>query len=137
MAFFLIQVGCQLLVPYVHIEVEPIAKSGVQKWVTFLRDDHLHFANTTNNCLECHNHKLKDVVSHSMSVSEMFDKVLLFSQTSAAEYSHKSFVKEFSELSTAHDSITAVSEICSTCTAHSSERMIKQLTHCEVYHYKG
>jgi len=98
-----------------------------QKWTTFLRDDHLHFANTTNNRLECHNHKLKDVVARSMSVSEMFDKVLLFSRTNAAEYSHKSFVEEFSELSTAHDSIAGVSEICSTCTAYSSERMIEQL----------
>jgi len=45
----------------------------------------------------------------------------------AAEYSHKSFVEEFSALSTAHDSIAGVSEICSTCTAYSSERIIEQL----------
>ena len=30
-------------------------------------------------------------------------------------------------LSTAHGSITGVSEICSTCAAYSSERMIEQL----------
>ena len=63
-----------------------------EKWAKFLCDDHLHFANTTNNRLECHNNKLKDVVSRSMSVSEMFEKVLLFCQTNAAEYSHKSLV---------------------------------------------
>ena len=34
-----------------------------ERWVTFLRDNHLHFANTTNNRLEYHNHKLKDSVS--------------------------------------------------------------------------
>lgn len=27
-----------------------------EKWVTFLRDENLHFANTTNNHLERHNH---------------------------------------------------------------------------------
>lgn len=43
------------------------------KMVKFLRDKHLHFANTTNNRLECHYHKLKDVVSGSMSVSDMFE----------------------------------------------------------------
>jgi len=63
-----------------------------EKWAKFLCDDHLHFANTTNNHLECYNNKLKDVVSRSMSVSEMFEKVLLFCQTNAAEYSHKSLV---------------------------------------------
>ena len=67
-----------------------------EKWVTFLRDNHLHFANTTNNRLECHNHKLKDVVSRSMSLSDMFEKVLLFCITNAEEYTHKVFTEEFS-----------------------------------------
>ena len=66
-----------------------------EKWVTFLRDEHVHFANTTNNRLECHNHKLKDVTSRSMSIFEMFQKVLLFSRSNASEYYHKSFVEEF------------------------------------------
>ena len=34
-----------------------------EKWVTFLRDKNVHFANTTNTRLECHNHKFKGIVS--------------------------------------------------------------------------
>ena len=43
-----------------------------EKWVTFLRDENVHFANTTNNRLECHNHKLKDVTARSMSILRMY-----------------------------------------------------------------
>ena len=95
-----------------------------EKWVKFLCDDHLHFANTTNNRLECHNHKLKDVVTWSMLISDMFEKVLLFCRTNATEYSRKLFVEQFSTCSMANDSIPGVTDIYSTCTA---ERFVEQL----------
>ena len=60
-----------------------------EKWVTFLYAMSMfHFANTTNNLLECHNHKLKHVTSHSMSFSKIFQKVLLFSQSNACTHTH-------------------------------------------------
>ena len=37
-------------------------------WATFERDQHMHFANTTNIRLESHNHTLKDLISRSSSV---------------------------------------------------------------------
>ena len=98
-----------------------------EKWVKFLRDDHLRFANTTNSHLECHNHKLKDVVSRSMLISDMFEKVLLFCRTNATEYSHKLFVEQFSTSSMASDSIPGVADIYSTCTAYSAEKIVEQL----------
>ena len=98
-----------------------------EKWVKFLCDDHLHFANTTNNHLEYHNHKLKDVISWSILITDMFEKVLLFCRTNATEDSHKLFVEQFSTGSTANDSIPGVTDICSTCTAHSAERIVEQL----------
>ena len=52
-------------------------------WVSYLRDDYLHLANATNNRLECHHHKLKDLTSRSSTLSEMFDHVLTFSLTHA------------------------------------------------------
>lgn len=98
-----------------------------EQWVSFLRDQYLHFANTTNNRLECHNQKLKDVTSRSMSLSEMFKNVLLFCRTNTSEYSHKSFVEEFTSLSSAYDDVPGVSEITSSCTAYAAERIIEQL----------
>ena len=98
-----------------------------EKWVNFLRDNHLHFANTTNNRLEWHNHKLKDVVSQSMSLSDMFEKVLLFCRTNAEEYTHKAFTEEFSTHTTANDSIADMSINNATCTAYSAEKIAKQL----------
>ena len=98
-----------------------------EMWATYLRDEHLHFANTTNNRLECHNQKIKDVTARSMSISEMFDNMLLFCRTNAAEYCHKSFVEEFSSCRSASDSIPGVMEITSSCTAYSAERIVEQL----------
>ena len=49
-------------------------------WVTYLRDEYLHLANTTNNRLECHHHRLKDLISQSCMLSEMFNHILTFPQ---------------------------------------------------------
>ena len=40
-----------------------------QMWASFRRDQYLHYGNATNNCLESHNQKLKDVTSHTSSLS--------------------------------------------------------------------
>ena len=79
-----------------------------EKWVTFLRDENVHLANTTNNRLKCHNHKLKDVTARSMSLSEMFENVLLFSQCNASEYYHKSFLEQFSSFTSGDHDIPGV-----------------------------
>ena len=91
---------------------------------------------TTNNRLECHNHKLKDVTSRSISISEIFQKVLLFSQSNASEYCHKSFVEEFSSCSSADDSIPGVLEITSSCTAYSVKLVVEQLKLSQKVPYK-
>ena len=41
-------------------------------WVSYMRDEYMHLANTTNNRLESHNQKLKDLTQHSSSLCEMF-----------------------------------------------------------------
>ena len=64
-------------------------------WVTFERDKHSHYGNTTNNRLESHNQKLKDLTTRSSSLSEMFQNLLLYSHTAAAEYSQCAFQEEF------------------------------------------
>ena len=65
-------------------------------WVTYERDQYLHFANTTNNRLESHNQKLKDLTSKSSCLSELsVENILLYSRTAASEYSHQSFTEEF------------------------------------------
>ena len=64
-------------------------------WVTYERDQYLHFANTTNNRLKSHNQKLKDLTSKSSCLSELFENVLLYSRTAASKYSHQSFTEEF------------------------------------------
>ena len=107
-----------------------------EKWVTFLRDENVHFANTTNNRLECHNHKLKDVTSRSMSISEMFENVLLFCRSNASEYDHKSFVEELSSFSSADDCIPGVVDITSSCTAYSAKFVIEQLKLSQQVQYK-
>ena len=62
---------------------------------TYKMIEYLHLANTTNNCLECHHHRLKDLISQSCMLSEMFNHVLTFSSTHALEYSQKCFVESF------------------------------------------
>ena len=48
----------------------------IEMWATFKRDEYVHYGNTTNNRLESHNQKLKDVTSRTSTLSEMFEKVV-------------------------------------------------------------
>ena len=96
-------------------------------WVSYLRDEYLHLANTTNNRLECHHHKLKDLTSRSSTLSEMFDHVLTFSLTHALEYSQRTFVEEFTTCTTAFDHIPHASEIAAICTEHAANLVCEQL----------
>ena len=54
-----------------------------EMWVTYKRD-HVHLGNTTNNWVELHNQKLKDLTHRSSTLSEMFHYVH-FSNTWASE----------------------------------------------------
>ena len=96
-------------------------------WVTFERDEAIHFANTTNNRLESHNQKLKDVTSRSSSLSEMFQNVLLYVRTAESETSHTSFTEEFTSRSTVDSDIPGVSEIQSVCTKYAADMIVNQL----------
>ena len=66
-------------------------------WDNYLCDQYLHLANTTNNHLECHHHKLKDLISCTSSHSEMFDHVLTFSVIHALDI-HKNHLVKSSHL---------------------------------------
>ena len=64
-------------------------------WVTYECDQVAHFCNATNNRLENHNQKLKDMTSWTCSLPEMFQTVLLFIQTTESETSHVAITEEF------------------------------------------
>ena len=96
-------------------------------WVTFERDEAIHFANTTNNRLESHNQKIKDVTSRSSSLSEMFQNVLLYVRTAESETSHTSFTEEFTSSSTVDSDIPGVSEIQLVCTKYAADMIVNQL----------
>jgi len=85
-------------------------------WVTYECDQATHFCNTTNNRLESHNQKLKDLTSKTSSLSEMFQNVLLFIQTTESESSHLAFTKEFTSQCTQDTAIPGVPEVQSICT---------------------
>lgn len=105
-------------------------------WVTYLRDEYLHLANTTNNRLECHHHKLKDLISQSCVLSEMFNHVLTFSSTHALEYSQKSFVEEFTSRTTKFDEIPEAVEVAAVCTEHAANLICEQLVVANKVEYK-
>ena len=103
------------------------SKSCKSMWASYLRDQYLHLANTTNNRLESHHHKLKDLIGRTSSLSEMFDHVLTFSVTHALEYSQRSFSEEFTSRTTAFDNIPYVNEITSVCIEHAANLVCEQL----------
>ena len=96
-------------------------------WVNYLRDEYLHLANTTNNRLECHHSKLKDLTSQSSMLSEMFNHVLTFSTTHSLEYSQKSFVEEFTSRTTKFDDISGAAKVAAVCTEHAANLICEQL----------
>lgn len=96
-------------------------------WVTFEHDQHFHFANTTNNRLESHNQKLKDLTSRSSSLSEMFQNILLYAHTSAAEYSQQSFTEEFTAQSGSDTDTPTTQGIWSVCTQYAAKLILEQL----------
>ena len=103
-------------------------------WVTFKRDQHLHFANTTNNRLESHNQKLKDVTSRSSSLSDMFQNVLLYARTCAAEYCQQSFTEEFTAQSGGDTETPTAQEIRTVCTQYAAN--LEQLKLADTVHYQ-
>ena len=90
-------------------------------WVTFERDQAVHFAHTTNNRLESHNQKLKDVTSRSSSLSEMFQNVLLYARTAESEGAHVAFTEEFTSRCTEDFKIPGVPETQSICTQYAAD----------------
>ena len=105
-------------------------------WAMFERDQHMHFANNMNNRLESHNHKLKDLTSRSSSLSDMFQNVLLYARTSAAEYSQQSFTEEFTAQSGGDTDTPTTQEIRSVCTQYAAELILEQLKLAESVSYE-
>ena len=103
-------------------------ESCVEMWAAFKRDQYMHFGNTTNNRLESHNQKLKDVTSCTSTLSEMFNYVVLFAQTCESEYKHSTFNEEFKVMkSSSHQSIEGCSEVEAICTQYASNKISEQL----------
>ena len=98
-------------------------------WATFKRDEYVHYGNTTNNRLESHNQKLKDVTSRTFTLSEMFERVVFFVQTSEAEYKHSSFTEEFKIVkSTIHPDINGqCPEAEAICTRYACNKIAEQI----------
>ena len=80
-------------------------------WVTYKRDSYSHLGNTTNNCLESHNQKLKDLTSRTSTLSEMFRNVLTFARNSEAQLKQSSFREEFTSVTSVDDGIEGVTKI--------------------------
>jgi len=45
-------------------------------WISYKRYSYMYLANTTNNHLESHNQKLKDLMQQSSMLCEMFQNVI-------------------------------------------------------------
>ena len=105
-------------------------------WVAYLRGDYLHLANTTNNRLKCHHHKLKNLTSQSSMLSKMFSHVLTFSYTRALEYSQKSFMEEFTSRTTKYNEIPEAAEVLAVCTEYAAKLVCEQLKVIRKIEYK-
>ena len=79
--------------------------------MTYKRDSYSHLGNTTNNCLESHNQKLKDFTSRTSTLSEMFRNVLTFARNSEAQLKQSSFREEFTSVTSVDDGIEGVTKI--------------------------
>ena len=106
---------------------------------SFKRDEYVHLGNTTNNRLECHNQKLKDLTSRTSSPCEMFQNVIHFTHTAEAEYKRSSFTEEFTSVTTADDGICGVPEIQAACTHYAATLIVEQfkLAHSVGYRITG
>ena len=103
-------------------------ESCVEMWAAFKRDQYMHFGNTTNNRLESHNQKLKDVTSRTSTLSEMFNNVVLFAQTCESEYKYSTFNEEFKVMkSSYHQSIKGCSEVEAICIQYASNKISEQM----------
>lgn len=98
-----------------------------EMWVTYKRDHHVHLGNTTNNRLESHNQKLKDLTYRSSNMTEMFQNVLRFSEISASEYSHAVFQEEFTTCTFADKGLEGAQTIRSVCTQYAADTIIAQV----------
>ena len=96
-------------------------------WVSFQRDNFVHFANTTNNRLENSHSKLKQITHHSDSLSQMFRILLLQIGTCASEYAQTAFQEEFKTSCTADDQVPGVAQINLVCTRYAAGLIVEQL----------
>jgi len=101
--------------------------SCLEMWISFQRDSSVHFGNTTNNRLECSHSKLKDLISRTSSLSEMFEGVLIFISFINQESDHRAFVEQFTSLSTKLDHVPGMKEITANCTGYATKLLQNQV----------
>ena len=104
-------------------------------WVSYKRNSYLHLANTTNNRLESHNQKLKDLTQRSSTLCEMFQNVIHFSHVNASEYSQAVFTEEFTTVSKFNEDVDGVEEIRNSFTRYAADMLVEQLKLSKTIHY--
>ena len=101
--------------------------SCTHMWVSFKRDSSIHFGNTTNNKLECSHSKLKELISRTSSLSEMFKGVLTFMKFVDQESSHHAFIEQFTSVSTKLDHVPGMKDVTTICTEYASRLLHHQV----------
>ena len=104
-------------------------------WVSYKRNGYMHLANTTNNRLESHNQKLKDLTQRSSTLCEMFQNVIHFSRVNASEYSQAVFTEEFTTVSKFNEDVEGAEEIRNSFTRYAADMLIEQLKLSKTVHY--
>jgi len=104
-------------------------------WVSYKRDSYMHLANTTNNRLESHNQKLKDLTQRSSTLCEMFQNVIQFAHVNATEYSQAAFTEEFTTVSKFNEDIESAEEIRDKFTRYAADMLVEQLKLSKTFEY--
>ena len=104
-------------------------------WVSYKRNNYMHLANTTNNRLESHNQKLKDLTQRSSTLCEMFQNVICFAHVNATEYSQAVFTEEFTTVCKFDENVDGAEEIRNSFTRYAADMLIEQLKLSTTVHY--
>ena len=90
---------------------------------------------TTNNRLESHNQKLKDLTQRSSTLCEMFQNVIHFARVNATEYSQAAFTEEFTTVCKLNEDVDDAEEIRNKLTRYAADMLVEQLKLSKTVHY--
>ena len=96
-------------------------------WVSYKRDSYMHLANTTNNRLESHNQKLKDLTQRSSTLCEMFQNVIQFAHVNATDYAQAAFTEEFTAVCKLNEDVDGAEVIRDKLTQCAADMLVEQL----------